>query len=58
MDRSPLGVVVQDCKLLFVKKSANITAHMIARVASSMSDGEWTGYVPHIISDLIASDLL
>lgn len=67
-DRSYFGDIIDDCscifkdlrssKVRFVRRSANMTAHNIAREAISMPDRrEWTS-VPSFLSIVISQDLI
>lgn len=68
LDLSSSGLLVSDCKsivkditsckVVFIRRSANIVAHTLARAALSMSGHEeWIGVPPLIISDVLCSDL-
>lgn len=63
---SYFGDIIKDCldivkdlrssSIYFVRRSANVAVHMIAREASSMSDSKEWSSVPSFLSDVIDSD--
>ena len=68
LDLLPFGLIIDDCKsytkdidqchVSFVRRSANVAAHCLARAACSLSGQEvWVGTPPPLISDVLLSDL-
>lgn len=65
-DASFLGSIIRDCCTLvkdlrsysvyFIRRSANLAAHTIARVANSRSDREEWSSIPSFLIDVIVSD--
>lgn len=65
---SPLGQVIQACRdmleefntvsLFFVKRSANMAAHELARLSYSFPDREFDrNYIPIVVQNVLRSDL-
>lgn len=58
MDYIALFEHVDEVLVVFVRRSANITAHLLARAANSMSGSrDWHEHAPDFIRHVIASDL-
>ena len=49
---------INQCKVVFICRSANVVTHSLARAALSMSGREeWAGTFPPFICDVLCSDL-